>query len=185
MTTNKKYILYLGAIAVITVAGIALLKRRKRIRAVEAEQLEGKSEVSDNGVSIKENYLPTIAQSQHFAIHEFACNDANGSPVPNIYMGNVQELMENLEVLRHACGDRPVTVISAFRTPLHNASVGGKSGSYHLPAMAADIKVEGLTPTEVYHEIEKLIAEGKMKQGGLGRYPTFTHYDIRGTRARW
>ena len=34
-------------------------------------------------------------------------------------------------------------------------------------------------------QIEKLIKEGKMKQGGIGIYKGFIHYDIRGTKARW
>ena len=33
--------------------------------------------------------------------------------------------------------------------------------------------------------IEELINEGLILQGGLGDYPTFTHYDIRKTKARW
>ena len=33
--------------------------------------------------------------------------------------------------------------------------------------------------------IERLIREGKMEDGGMGRYSTFVHYDVRGSRARW
>jgi hypothetical protein len=51
--------------------------------------------------------------------------------------------------------------------------------------MAADIKVKGLTPLEIYNAIEKLIADGKMKQGGLGLYRSWIHYDFRGTKVRW
>ena len=50
---------------------------------------------------------------------------------------------------------------------------------------AADIVVQGMTPKKVAQFIENLIKEGKMKQGGVGIYDTFTHYDIRGVRARW
>ena len=32
---------------------------------------------------------------------------------------------------------------------------------------------------------DHLISEGKMVQGGLKAYDTFTHYDIRGYKARW
>jgi hypothetical protein len=35
------------------------------------------------------------------------------------------------------------------------------------------------------HIIENLIAQGKIIEGGVGIYPTFVHYDIRGTKARW
>ena len=33
--------------------------------------------------------------------------------------------------------------------------------------------------------IWRLIDEGKMKQGGIGVYSSFCHYDTRGTKARW
>jgi hypothetical protein len=42
-----------------------------------------------------------------------------------------------------------------------------------------------MTPKQVANTIEKLISEGKMKQGGLKAYGSFTHYDCRGVRARW
>jgi hypothetical protein len=51
--------------------------------------------------------------------------------------------------------------------------------------MAGDIVSEKYTPVQLRAIIEKLIKEGKMKQGGLGAYKTFTHYDIRGVKARW
>jgi uncharacterized protein YcbK (DUF882 family) len=63
--------------------------------------------------------------------------------------------------------------------------VGGEPGSKHLEAMAGDIVSEKYTPVQLRAIIEKLIKEGKMKQGGLGAYKTFTHYDIRGVKARW
>jgi hypothetical protein len=47
------------------------------------------------------------------------------------------------------------------------------------------MKVKGMTPKQVLLVIERLIKEGKMMQGGIGVYNTFTHYDIRGTKARW
>jgi uncharacterized protein YcbK (DUF882 family) len=44
-----------------------------------------------------------------------------------------------------------------------------------------------MAPAEVAAVIERLIDEGKMEQGGIGVYDEdgFTHYDCRGTRARW
>ena len=54
-----------------------------------------------------------------------------------------------------------------------------------MSACAADIKVKGYEPREVHRIIERLIAEGKMAEGGLGLYETFVHYDVRGRRARW
>jgi uncharacterized protein YcbK (DUF882 family) len=50
---------------------------------------------------------------------------------------------------------------------------------------ASDLRVSGMTPKEVALVIEGLIEQGKMKEGGIGVYPTFTHYDHRGIKARW
>jgi hypothetical protein len=42
-----------------------------------------------------------------------------------------------------------------------------------------------MTPKEVAAVIEKLIAAGKMEEGGLGIYSTWIHYDHRNVKARW
>ena len=56
-----------------------------------------------------------------------------------------------------------------------------------MTGKAADIRVKGMSPGEVATVIERLIDEGMMEQGGIGVYDEdgFTHYDCRGTRARW
>ena len=97
---------------------------------------------------------------------------------------NLLELANNLEVLR-AHFNAPVTVNSAYRSPEHNAAVGGAKNSQHLLGKAADVVIKGVSPNEVADALEFLIEVGLMKEGGVGRYDTFTHYDIRGTKARW
>ena len=54
-----------------------------------------------------------------------------------------------------------------------------------MKGMAVDFFVPGMTTKQVRDVIEKLISEGKMKQGGIGNYATWVHYDNRGTKARW
>ena len=121
--------------------------------------------------------------TKNFSRQEFDCKD--GTPVPVHLLPNVKELAENLQVLRNYLG-APVQVTgSGYRTSTHNKRVGGAPKSLHLEAKAADINAKGHTPKQVYDAIEKLIALGKMKQGGLGLYKGFVHYDIRGTKARW
>ncbi len=97
----------------------------------------------------------------------------------------MQSLCDQLEVLRSAAGNRGIHVNSGYRTPTYNAQIGGVSNSQHLYAKASDISVSGMSPGQVANLIEDLIRQGRMRQGGLGRYSTFTHYDIRGTAARW
>jgi len=42
-----------------------------------------------------------------------------------------------------------------------------------------------MTPDEVATLIERLMAEEVLNSGGVGRYNTFTHIDLRGRNARW
>lgn len=97
---------------------------------------------------------------------------------------NVIKLAGQLQFLRDYTG-RAITINSAYRSPEHNAKVGGSPTSQHILGKAADITIEGLKPAEVYRIIEDLIDMGNMLQGGLGNYKNFTHYDIRKTKARW
>jgi uncharacterized protein YcbK (DUF882 family) len=78
-----------------------------------------------------------------------------------------------------------ITVNSGYRSPAHNEAVGGGKESQHLKGKAADIVIAGVSPDDVADTIEQFIIDGKMTQGGIGRYKSFTHYDIRGTKARW
>jgi len=121
--------------------------------------------------------------TKNFNTVEFDCKD--GTAVPKEYYRNVQEVANNLQVLRDALGVPVLITGSGYRTPSHNKKVGGAKFSQHLTASAADINVKTLSPKKLAAEIEKLIKAGKMKQGGLGVYPGFVHYDIRGTKARW
>lgn len=120
--------------------------------------------------------------TDNFNLNEFACKD--GTPVPAELTGNVTLLAQNLQVLRDHLGE-PVHLNSGYRSPAYNKKIGGVKNSQHLQAKAADITVKSKTPKELAAIIEKLISEKKMKQGGLGVYPGFVHYDIRGSKARW
>lgn len=121
--------------------------------------------------------------TKNFNLQEFDCKD--GTKVPVEFIHNAQKVADNLQVLRDYLGV-PVRITgSGYRTAKHNKKVGGAKFSQHLTASGADINADGYTPKELAKEIEKLIKEGKMKQGGIGIYSNFVHYDIRGTKARW
>lgn len=120
--------------------------------------------------------------TKHFKWSEFWCK--SGSVMSADLFPNILTLAIQLETLRRYYG-KPVTVLSGFRDPVYNRNVGGSPNSQHLQGKAADIRIYGHSPKEVADAIELLIATGKMRQGGIGIYKTFTHYDFRGTRARW
>jgi len=120
--------------------------------------------------------------TKNFSKSEFDCKD--GSEMPSNVLDNVYEQAENLQIIRDFF-DSAVTINSAYRSPSHNASVGGAKNSQHLTGNATDIVVDGRTPEEVAEAVEGLIRIGAIEQGGVGRYSTFTHYDRRGSKARW
>ena len=120
--------------------------------------------------------------TKNFSLSEFDCKD--GTEMPSELLTNVLELAENLQVLRDFVGV-PIKINSSYRSLSHNANIGGSKSSQHLFAKAADIVIESKSPEQVANIIKALILEGEMKQGGIGVYNTFTHYDIRGHKARW
>lgn len=120
--------------------------------------------------------------STNFALSEFA--SADGKAPNGDVLKNLTELAKQLEVLRSHI-KLPIMVTSGFRSKEHNAKIGGALNSYHVLGMAADIKVKGMSPVQVAHAIELLIKDGKMKEGGIGIYRTWVHYDHRNTKARW
>jgi uncharacterized protein YcbK (DUF882 family) len=119
--------------------------------------------------------------TNNFSLNEF--NKRNFT-VPVEVLQNLIELAKNLQVLRDEV-KKPIKITSGYRNAEFNAKIKGASKSRHITGQAADLKIEGYTPKQVAAIIEKLIASGKMKQGGLGIYSTWIHYDVRGTAARW
>ena len=138
--------------------------------------------------------------TKNFSLKEFDCKGnckecKDGCDMPSDVYMNIIKLVKQLQFLRDYTG-RAITINSGYRSPEHNAKVGGShkivdgeriETSQHVFGKAADITIEGLKPTEVYRIIENLIDMGEMLQGGLGLYEEkgFVHYDIRKTKARW
>jgi uncharacterized protein YcbK (DUF882 family) len=104
--------------------------------------------------------------------------------MPDDVAENIQRLAENLQVLRDFL-NAPIKITSGYRSPEHNNKIGGAPNSQHMRGTASDFKVRGYQPEDVARTIEHLIADGKMEEGGLGVYPSWVHYDVRGSRARW
>jgi len=120
--------------------------------------------------------------TKNFTQREFRSRD--GVKMPLDVLDNIKELACNLQVLRDLLGES-IKINSGYRSEAHNKAVGGVKTSKHTKGLAADIRVKDLDTDDLYLLIESLIDEGDMKEGGLGVYDTFVHYDIRGTRARW
>lgn len=115
--------------------------------------------------------------SPHFSRKELSSRDGAKSP----YVSEVQpELLILLERVREAWA-KPVIVNCAYRSPKHNAEVGGVPNSYHVKGLAADIRPQDLADLPKF---QALCAELNA-DGGVGLYDTFCHVDARGSTARW
>ena len=120
--------------------------------------------------------------TKNFSLSEFESKD--GALMPDAVRLNIERLADNLQVLRDEI-DKAITITSGYRSPKHNKAIGGAKNSQHVIGTAADFKVAGMKPKEVAAVIERLIDEGKMKQGGLKAYASWVHYDIRNIKSRW
>lgn len=110
--------------------------------------------------------------SANFSKSEFACHCGCGC-------NNVSaDLVDALQLLRDAL-DKPISITSGVRCASHNARVRGKPRSYHLIGKAADIRVAGISPAELYDFIDA--NADVFGIGGIGRYTkqNFVHVDVR------
>ena len=112
--------------------------------------------------------------SKNFQVKEFACKDGSDP----VFIS--AELVDLLQKIRDHF-ERPVTITSGFRTAKHNKAEKGATYSQHLYGTAADIKVAGVNPADIASYAETLLPNS----GGIGRYKTFTHVDVRPTKSRW
>lgn len=119
--------------------------------------------------------------SPHFTTEEFSCRD--GTPLPRYAYDDARNLCrEFLEPLRNVYG--PVMVLSGYRSPQHNQSVGGAPDSYHVArqsreGLAVDVICRRGAPDEWYRTL------ARRSPGGLGLYESHVHVDNRRGHARW
>lgn len=112
--------------------------------------------------------------STNFKVREFACNDGSDP----IFIDS--DLVAVLQKVRDHF-KKPVTINSGYRTPAYNKKVGGAIYSQHQYGTACDVSVSGVKPSDVADYAETLLKN----TGGIGRYPTFTHIDVRAVKSRW
>ncbi len=60
-----------------------------------------------------------------------------------------------LQPLRDFLG-KPISINSAYRSPIVNAAIGGASTSQHMVGQAADIHIDGLTNQQIVDAIKRL-----------------------------
>lgn len=120
--------------------------------------------------------------TKNFNLSEFECKC--GCEMPEDVKENIKDLAKELQVIRDTV-DIAFTPNSAYRCPKYNQIIGGVKTSQHLKGKAADISVRGVEPNEIANLVEHLMENDVITKGGVGRYNSFTHIDIRGYNARW
>ena len=112
--------------------------------------------------------------SRHFRVREFASSDGADEVL-------IDERLVTLRQRSRNWAGTAVRITSGYRSPSHNAAVGGAKSSYHVKGQAADIVVTGKTPAEVARFAQAIGA------GGVGLYTAsrFTHVDTRLTAYYW
>jgi hypothetical protein len=150
--------------------------------------------------------------SEHFTLRQFLCKQESDYPM---YVGLSESLLVLLEGLVGAVQEAgyPVEtfgIISGYRTPAYNRSIGNVPNSRHVYGDALDffVDVDGDGNMDdlngdgarnsadvdlLYAIVEDFKAEtnGSQPVGGVGRYYRtshhggFIHVDARGFRARW
>ena len=115
-----------------------------------------------------------IQLSKNFRLDEFKCKCGKCDPILVD-----DQLIAWLQKIRDHFG-RSVNVNSGYRCKTHNASpkVGGSPSSHHVKGMAADIRVEGITPEEVAKYAESIGIQR------IGLYDNFVHIGS-GTKKRF
>lgn len=163
-------------------------------------------------IEVTESMLD-IRVSPHFTLGQFLCKQQPDA-WPK-YMVLREPLLVKLELLLEEVNRRGIrtdsfVVMSGFRTPWYNATIGNGAYSRHIWGGAADIYIDtdgsgrmddlngdgklDMADARVLHDIaESLFAEPLFSRlrGGLGLYGprshrgAFLHVDARGHEARW
>lgn len=122
----------------------------------------------------------------NFSEHEFACQDGfcphcgGCSPVDDRIVDICQEIRDYLEV--------PLKINSGFRCITYNRTIGSEDTSQHCRGKAVDIAIPFGVPPENFFDVCEEVLRGNTNDGGggMGRYDTFVHLDVRnGGPARW
>ena len=148
--------------------------------------------------------------SPHFQLKQFVCKDAEGYPK---YLALQESLIIKLESILMSLRDdgygcETLTIMSGFRTPEYNRSIGNGRYSRHVYGAAADIYIDSFPKDGqmddlnldgrvdfhdakvLFDHIDKLSIRSEFS-GGLGFYEAtaahgpFVHVDVRGYPARW
>jgi zinc D-Ala-D-Ala carboxypeptidase len=117
-------------------------------------------------------YLVNMATGQHarvapnFTAKEFRCSHCGKSKTSGA-------LLFRLELLRSELGNKKIYINSGYRCAVHNRQVKGAKNSQHMYGKAADVHVDGVSPSQV------AMAAKRCGFTFIKTYKTWTHVDVR------
>jgi zinc D-Ala-D-Ala carboxypeptidase len=151
--------------------GIFGVKTEKAVKQFQKTFL-----LSQDGIAGPKTFdvLQRLEKIKHFKHKEFACRHCGEIKVDI-------NLLEKLEQLRTAIGNRPIYINSGYRCPTHNRNVGGAKNSQHMYGKAADIRAKDMSPRTLEKFADTIFANGGVGMGGQN----IVHVDTRGHKARW
>lgn len=103
----------------------------------------------------------------------------NSTPPKGLW-SNLLDVARVADEARRRLG-RPLRITSAYRSPEYNKAIDGSKASQHMKGKALDLMG---SPATLYKILLQMRKEGFFK-GGIGKYKTFIHVDVRGTNANW
>ena len=115
--------------------------------------------------------------SQHFTLEELTFTDHRElDNTPNdAELKNLVRLAEFLEEVKKVLGGKPVMINSAFRSKAVNDAVGSKDTSQHRIGCAADLRIPGMTPDQVFRAV---IASNLQFDQVIREFDRWTHISI-------
>jgi len=143
--------------------------------------------------------------SPHFQLKQFLCKQSGGYPKYVVLHEDLVQRLEQLLALANESGYRAATfhVMSGYRTPAYNRSLGNVAYSRHTFGSAADIFIDedrdgrmddlnrdGRSDAADAEVLYRLFDETQGNDG-MGKYDAtrahgpFVHVDLRDRRARW
>ncbi len=155
--------------------------------------IDGQVSGNINFKSYFEKHAPDVTE---FEWHEFlvkggahgiAADPAFGlnTDPPEDKWANVLPLARVLQKIRERIG-HPVVLTSVYRSRAYNSAIpGSATNSQHVQFKAADFKVSGWGRPADWHRVARQLRDEGLFSGGIGRYNSFVHFDVRGQNADW
>jgi uncharacterized protein YcbK (DUF882 family) len=123
--------------------------------------------------------MGVFGPTQHLTWREMACHD--GTEYPKQWRDSRAVIIaQAFEGVRKLFGDKPIKILSGYRTETYNKKIGGAKFSQHVQGRALDLRPpDGVDVDTFYNTIRANV--DSLGIHGLGRYTTFVHIDVRPT----